>query len=86
MQDNLQCASPNGHLPGHCQVRAQFNWDLILLRVIRILFRDLGAKANNAAAALENLPVKKEEIEEVFFGNVLSAKSVGCYLSHSYSN
>lgn len=53
----------------------------MLLRVIRILFKDLGAKANNAAAALENLPVKKEEIEEVFFGNVLSAKSVGCYLS-----
>ncbi len=81
MQGNLQGAFPDGYLPGHCQARAQFNWDLMLLRVIRILFKDLGARANNAAAALENLPVKKEEIEEVFFGNVLSAKSVRCYLS-----
>lgn len=81
MPGSLQGAFPDGYLPGHCQARAQFNWDLMLLRVIRILFKDLGAKANNATAALESLPVKKEEIEEVFFGNVLSAKSVGSYLS-----
>lgn len=45
------------------------------------MFKDLGAKANNATAALEHLPVENEEIEEVFFGNVLSAKSVGSYFS-----
>lgn len=53
----------------------------MLLRVIRILFRDPGVKANNATAALEHLPVEKGEIGEVFFGNVLSAKSVGSYFS-----
>lgn len=44
------------------------------------MFKYLGTKANNATAALEHLPIEKEEIEEVFFGNVLSAKSVESYL------
>lgn len=47
-----------------------------------LLFGDLRADSNDAIAALEHLPVEKEEIEEVFFGNVLSAKSVGsCFSS-----